>query len=671
MRQLSNPRSKEDYLKILSPYFKVFKRFEQMWNEHIVYIRVMDNAIADDEYGDRRDEIVERFIKIVTKSIISMYEEESNIQMHEYLGHFVGEALHFEKNDRIEAILKFRRASMAGDLIIAINDFNKYSKRLTEEASDTLAFLFNKFYDDTKVLITPLQQIIAHYNKSTVGDPYEENKKITSPYFLADDFNFHNLKHFLDLYKSNKDRFRAINDFTWAGKSLHNVVLGLTNIEQDINAKFKVSSQAYLRALEEATDSIEFMKLSDGYTWTMILDNHCDFEALIAGGHCGADSSADYLFSLRSKLPNGDLDAHVTVSVKKWDVPEESAYYDKIKMIFQVLQAKGKGNNQPKPEYWPMIMELFKTVAFGWQTDAAWKPESDFKPNWLQNSTLDPRFPKMYSDFIKLKPYWFEPLAAISHYQLLDKDIKEYFVEHFSKSATVSMDDSSVTVSYNTFWEMLEEIKEWCTEFGDAAKDIDEPVDLHYTPDPDYDSFVGMIKLSYKKIYKRLEDISNEHETKLIWLFTRDYKGYADLNDDDRNFLSKLDEAMSQACYRAEESGTSTEKYNAYLKLFDGVELKNSDGEMYAIIDKSVIKKKEQWTIIFNGKELLEYYNQQEEIGFYYPHFDGGRGRHSSFSVEYNSGYDAEYAKEAFSEAMYEQGFLTAKQERALKKKAK
>jgi hypothetical protein len=236
----------------------------------------------------------EKYLKFTNSSNLS---DSSSwlLEATETIKNKIQESLSLVKNDRIESYLKYYRAHIC------------YSATTQYEGDD--------FEEGRKYCIKEVES----YLKNLIKNQAEEN---SDDYYLPVKFevDIDELIHFIDLYNSNKDYWRSINNYSWANKSMAKIISDLSENEEELAPKKQFSLEKYNRLLDLAESTLEYLKVDEKYTWYLIESNQCEFESYI-NEHCGADRYAKILFSLRSKTPDGYWDSHVTVStdIKKVD----------------------------------------------------------------------------------------------------------------------------------------------------------------------------------------------------------------------------------------------------------------------------------------------------------------------------------------------------------------
>lgn len=523
------------------------------------------------------------------------------------------------KNDRIESLLKYYRACLYQRVIV------HYEGDDAEE--------FKKFCE--KEILT--------YKQKTEFLPGE---------VLPDTFEISNslsvLQHFVDLYNSDKNLWRAIGEYSMGNKTPSKINFDLSMLEGEIRGRKDFSVHEYERKLADAENTLEYLKIDDKYTWYIVESNSCRFEAYL-NQHCGTDSSADVLFSLRSKDKQGYFDSHVTISASIVKI-------DKNKFgtpaVFVVKQVKGKGNTKPNERYWPAIIQLFKEDEFGWQQTGSYRPESDFHISDL--SEFEEK------KFLKIKPWWNKPFLALKHYGLL-KDSKAFTAKYWGAKSAEFDDEGTLVITYHSFGEMVEQLNgHWGFEQKGRGRNHDNLIsqakyyvdDFH--PDVEFrksdiwvDDFFLWIRNKKKKTYNKIVDcMESEGMTEIKEIFDLDYSSFSS-EDVCKTFLYGVAEAMEAAYRDGLEVGERDAAYRAFEEYFDQSPL-SYDGR----IDMGQFNKNKDgtWEVRILQEALSEYYEETGEFGV--PDPDSDSLEIPTRGIEWSGDFDDEVAAERLFEML-------------------
>jgi len=123
-----------------------------------------------------------------------------------------------------------------------------------------------------------------------------------------------------------------------------NIKLKDYNWKQALETSKKWHESLKTNKLESAEKNDIIKTYPDGFYWVDMHTNRCSEEGA-AMGHCGTDTRAETIFSLRKfDHKTGEIEAVVTISAS----PSKGAWN----------QAKGSRNSKPKDEYFPYIADL-------------------------------------------------------------------------------------------------------------------------------------------------------------------------------------------------------------------------------------------------------------------------------------------------------------------------
>jgi len=190
----------------------------------------------------------------------------------------------------------------------------------------------------------------------------------------------------LKLPASDKFQFSAYRDLRALGldvaisiaKEWNNSIPERTRIESTAIEKEARGREEILK--EYNNDSIGGLTLQKSYVWVDLHTTNCRFESERMG-HCGRDSSADTIYSLRQRNVLGEDRPYVTVSLTNEG---------------KVIQCKGSRNSVPSPKYEQYIVDLLvnsgssnwggKGIAIkGYSIE---NPQGDWNPAYIKNSSL-------------------------------------------------------------------------------------------------------------------------------------------------------------------------------------------------------------------------------------------------------------------------------------------
>lgn len=665
---LSNPKSNAEYLDMLNSYYKLYVQADKKWKETLAYAKTLDL----EKWGEYQthEDLLREFVKMARRDFTWASLDETTVSREEYLGWIVDKAVtEYKRNDRIEAILKYDRADLAGDLLHVIRALKMRADNLEGEGYETLAHLMSLLQKELATLEPSLKKLISDYFMKNQGDQYQEERKARGTYSW-ESMPMENLKHFMDLYETNRQLYRALNDYSWANKTLHKIFTDLSAIETSLATRITRDMKKYTEAWEHMSETEEFMKITKDMSWYIIYENSCYFEAYLGSGkegsHCGTDEAADFLLSLRTLDEHNMYDSHVTISVKEWEIPAQSKHA-KLKKVWEVLQVKGKGNSVVKPEYWKAIMLLFLRPEFGWQGKGSYRPERDFRPYWIEQmhseklisdelfDELEPLRVKLFNN----KQWWEEKSMAIREYGVLYLELIQHMTRQMPKGVISVNEGGDIEVTYDDIYTMLEDIKDWDDKFEEVLKVNEDFVELYDRcyMEYDYEDFESILKKKFPKVYKALEATAKELDEDVKYVLTKE-----PVSDEAEAFVK----AMELATLRGWEVGTQDAKWEAYVKHLDGLELKNSDSTHYATIEKLTEGRTlesgffvPRWQITFFFTELMEYFEVNGEPGFYYPKFNQGfrrYGDYTDWNFEWEGDFSLEAAQEDFPEQMYQSG---------------
>jgi len=661
----SNPKAPEDYLKMFNSFWKHHKKMIIAWNEMDEYISNFDFSAFED--NPDLDNYIVRLAKIINKRVvivnmsdyyhkIGLDEEFSTYQI------FVNKAMEFDRNDRIEAIIKSDRCWLASVDVYAIRGFKEDYVQLDKEDDQPMSHFLEVYYNKIQSAEEPLRLIVKGYLDSVSSE------------HVPKDIRMDDLKHFIDLAKIDYEEFKPLADYSWANKSLTAIEFELTSLENQIRAEQKSGKKEYQNALAHASESYKLIEFDDGTYWSHIKDSECSFEAFLSK-HCGTASDDEEMFSLRS-VENGMIKTHLTISARPYD-------YKKVS-IYEIKQVKASHNRPAPIEFWPHIMNLYQHKLIGWKGISGYRSEEDFAPSWIpalikrgegainlpvpwENEKDENAWHKLlkglHNKLLEKKPLFENIGASYVHYKILLNEITEYLGHdhYFKKQKVVVQKDGSIDVMFDSYFDMLDVLKQWDEKFGDADG-IDEYYDS-FSNYVDFDTYEDILKTEYQHVYSYLQALAVKEggaDSKPTSLF--DERG-RNLSGD--SIVGKVTEALLTASHRGEESGWQSSRHDAYERHLDDLQLINSDGDSFASIHKLKSGKVtdsgyfiNEWCVSFDYNMIIEYYMAQDELGYYDPAFASGRrSEGTQWDISWEGDMDYDHALENFPDAMFEQGF--------------
>lgn len=526
------------------------------------------------------------------------------------------------KNDRIESFLKYYRVYLC----------NRFLK------------LYDK--DDMEEFKQYCQKEVISYTEKTLLSLNE-----IIPETLDIEILLASLKHFIDLYNSDKTLYKKINDYSWTNKSVFKVSVDLTEIELELRDSKKFAKAEYERRLLDAEPTKEYLKIDDKYTWYIIESNRCRFEAYL-NDHCGTDSSADVLFSLRSKNPEGFFNSHVTISAKIEKVDKKKF---STPAVFVVGQVKGKANDKPNERYWDAIVKLFLEDEFGWQVRGAYRADSDFHISDLDD--------KEKNKFLKIKPWWDNVLEALIHYDKL-KDTKAFTAEYWEAKKADFDNEGTFVITYHSFGEMVEMLeKKWGRdvrkgrEYNARLENIITQAKYYtddFYPDVDFswediwfDDFMLWIKNKYKKKYNKINECLEAEgmsEVKELWQY--DFDTFKVLEEGCQSYLFQVKNAFENAYRTGLEIGGQSAAYEAFKYYFDDHEITYNGSHM----GNFKLKNDGTFQVRIFQEAINEYYGEYEELGIPRPDSDSLEPPHRG--IEWSGNFDDEAASERLFEEL-------------------
>jgi hypothetical protein len=579
MKIVLNPKSNDDYFKMFDKLFKISSSFSDL----VIHC----------------DRGLQTFISNQI-TIRGLHFNRSDLQR-DTIREIINTSLQLERNDRIESWLKYIRATKSNQLLNTLHEI-VHLKALSDFPSNEiyeqyLAFL-NKIIPFKKVLEKIVEEYLSAHPNSTLRQ--HDN----------DEYDIDEFIHFVHLYNTDKQRFRAIHDYSWSGKSLSEIRRTLREIESEILDN-TVDIKKYTEKFLNAEETEEYLKINKKLTWYIIYANACEFEALI-GKSCGYDQYATHLFSLRSITEDNRFNSHITLSAKEFKYPE---ILDKLEIdgLFEVHQVKGKNNSMPKEEYHEAIIKLFASLEFGWQVPSEYKPDSDFTIDELVDE-------KLKNKFLQIKPNWQSKAKSFAQYGLLDAEIKKYFSNQRKfESSELIIEKNDIFLVFKDFDSLLKSLEKF--DHGNTVRG-------HRTNIDDFNSIDFSIDKETKKEY--LDYIKKTYPDQVEKFF----------EDHDEDEIHQL---LDRAYTYGYESGTSSSKYEAYQDFYKDLELNDDDhGHQIGRVDYDT--KEKVWIISVYMNSIIEHYDDYGQVGIYTCDrntFSGGRR-----GIEWDFDYDSEVAYE-------------------------
>lgn len=599
LRKTSNPKPVEEYLKM----------FEKLKKYAIGFMEYTINLNEDYNLG----------------GMLTYYKNnQAFIEV-------IDIALRFIKNDRIESYLKFMRAKMCQNW-------------LNELKADRV------LKPEVKLHYPELEDYCKKEIQSYLSKTEKTEAETRSADTLRVGTHATDLLHFVDLIKSDKNKYKKINDYSWINKTPSKIIYDLSVIMDEIDSgKHSVgeiiytgNDKAQYEQLLEKEKKItqHYLKIDDDLDWYVLETNSSPLEAFIGtkgsgnGNHCGTDQSTDVLFSLRTKNSLGQFVLCVTCACKIHMLPEGS---DPC-AVFEVVQIKTRRNMPPPPKYWMAILKLYAEEEFGWQSNKeTYKNENNFKISWLrglQNNIdeyelehfeLDDKeqtkFRSVYQKFIKLKPWWDNEIKAMIHFGLTSK-IRCLQHEYWkADNVILNKDTGDVSIFYGDMDSMLAGLSEnWDSLRGrdnriqnirdnlDSFDDI--PVSLSDIP---WDDFYLWLKNKNKDIYNSISDAMEELDIEKISQLKKlsQFKPDDEDKENSYEYLEKVVDAFRDAYYYGLEAGNSDNKYQAFTSFLDGLELKK-DLEVIGLI---TVNDNGNWEVVIYSDAIQEYSNETGEFG--------------------------------------------------------
>jgi hypothetical protein len=526
------------------------------------------------------------------------------------------------KNDRIESFLKYYRACLCQRVIVHYegtdaDEFRKYCEKEISTYKQKTEFLLGEVLPDSLEIQWILTQLI----------------------------------HFIDLYNSDKNFWRVIGEYSWANKTFSKINSDLSSLEEELRGRKDFSIKEYERKLADAENTLEYLKIDDKYTWYIVESNSCRFEAYL-NQHCGTDSSADVLFSLRSKDKQGYFDSHVTISASIAKIDKNKFG---IPAVFVVKQVKGKGNTKPNERYWSAIIQLFKEDEFGWQQIGSYRPESDFHISDLSE------FEK--KNFLKLKPWWDNIILALRHYDKF-KDTKAFTAKYWGAKDAIFDDQGTFIITYHSFHEMIDMLdKEWGaaqkSDRGRRSRSDNIITQAKYFieefyPDADFswrdiwfDDFMLWIKNKEKKKYNKINEcLEAEGMSEIKELGEYDFDTFEIVGEGCQSYLFQVKNAFELAYRTGLAVGEQSAAYEAFKNYFDDHEMTYNGGHM----GNFKLNSDGTFQVRIFQEAINEYYEEVGELGI--PDPDADSLEVPNRGIDWSGDFDDEAASERLFEEL-------------------
>lgn len=195
-------------------------------------------------------------------------------------------------------------------------------------------------------------------------------------YALQKIINSEILAHFdhLQIVFSDSPEFRALlinSEISFANQPINTALYATIELEDDWRNKRDSNSPEYYAELErKAAPTKMYQNLGGGWAWFRIEGSYCPFESFFAR-HCGRDSAADALFSLRYQDPKREM---------RW-YPYITASWTRLGLSGKgyLTQMKTFYNQRPEADKYGAAMEaLFLSPEIACIRPSSYKPETDF-----------------------------------------------------------------------------------------------------------------------------------------------------------------------------------------------------------------------------------------------------------------------------------------------------
>lgn len=705
LRKTSNPKSVDDYFKMLQIIFD--------WNARAIEIldTIQNTQEFNDIYSGLEDKVLKEYDtpkKLFHKNIFG-YEGGAYKTPALIKDQAKAVIEKFPKNNQIENFLKWYRASLAWDIHLFINEgyldidwvkhglkdgllTNKdYFDELTpqqfskvQEKAEYVSKVFKKLETELKPITFKVDKLwINYYNQENLKTrDYEHNDK--EQMFNLNTQIISEIEHYVDLYESDKDKYKKLMELNWNDKTPNYVEHEMSVLEETLSQGSDKDEIQYLGnektkyeklLKEEESTTLHYMNIEENLDWYLLETNDSDLESFIgtqgggAGGHCGRDDSSDVFLSLRSKNSLGQFILHATCSCKIHVIPknEENKQTDFLKdfpAVFEVVQIKSRRNMPVPAKFWIAVLKLYNEDEFGWQSHVStYKHENNFNIEWLVglqsaegsrslihdfglSDAEEKKFKKIHDKFLKVKPYWNSPNEAKKHYGLKNfvngfvKYLKEHFRDVIGKKEfeKVEVVTDYVQVYFTYFEEMLSAIKHWDDKFEGYYRSLNDYiyVDAPDLEDDDIQKYIYDIEDYDKKLFKKL----NKEVKK------KGYESILDMicHDKDKLPVAVMD-AINNGNYSGWEVGTNDEYRKEIEKYFDQWEMDSDYGNVGEIKEVSDTDGKIKWVIAFNIKNVEEYCdNNLSDDDYGYPTVYVNR----KDSIEYGYEFNDEAAFERF-----------------------
>lgn len=674
-----NPKKAEDYAKMFSKYVELGKP----------YLKLVEYVTTSKDWGNKETQKVLDHVLFGTggKARFKTFD----LELHVNNAKAIIDTL--KRNDRIESYIKNERAYYC---IMFVNEYERIVKFTYKDGMDDAEFLtaltmkksedmkqellanINYYLKEMKPLYDYCLKDFENYvEKTALSFDESLEPSVNAPALILSD-----IVHYLDVYETNKNKYKKINDLSWAGKSVTKVLGEFEEIEQKIiETSGDFNEAEYKRAFDQRKHEEEYLDVGDGYVWWILEGGNHPFESYIgsrpygAGNHCGRDSS-DVFFSLRTNK-DGFFISHATISASIKKIKNEKL---DIPAVFVLNQLKGPANSPIKPQLWKYVVKLILEDEIGYQDSSGrYQSEKDFHISWLIDKHHDDghsvlghfsddynfqanekelqEFEKMYKKIITKKPWFESRFKSEMRFGIL-KDKREFTAKYWG-AEKVELTDTFY-LKYYSLEDLLSGISNvWGRKHGfleTCASTLRDHVDYtsEYSEIP-YDDFFLYIKnkekTKYKKIIDAMEKLGMENISDLtnIHLY--------DADDDAHQYLDSVRDAFYAAYYTGWEVGSQDEKYRQYELYFDGLEVENenpqtagaeeSDEVVLKIYkDEDSAQGEPSWIVKFNVG-YLEFHDPNDSVGDDQFKVNIGRSDHI--------GFDYEYSEDAAAERLFEE----------------
>jgi hypothetical protein len=718
---MSNPKSEEEYFKIFKSIISIAKSIDEKLEEKKkgLYFDAFYRSESNKDAQTPTAFFLHSFgIMGIGPEYISL-EKIVHLKLLKFTSTVVSD---FPKNNQIENMLKWRRAMLSYSIVNMNGKFKlrrkigilkKDKKKLKDKLAEDKIDLFGESRNSTKkrlenvystlrayeltarvveIIIEEIKPLIDKHKKYVyefmllLGETWDIHDLLSEihsgivDYSSGFDSYYQDLKHSMDVYKRNRNKYKKLVDVSWSNKYPADIVKELKEIEEELSrgvdgdeiVYLKRDKETYEKLLreDEENESVSlFLRIEDNLNWYLIDANSSDMESFIGtqgsgrGTHCGSDSSSTVMFSLRSKNSLDQYVLHATVSAKEY-IDQNNG-----RTIYEIIQTKGRRNQPVAPKYWSSIIRLFSDKLIGWQSDKDVHQEiNNFDIEWLSEENLNhntvdkslkPLLLKLYKEFKKAKPLWSTPTKAKNFYGV--GQIKEFIRYLENLNGVITVFDDDINIEYSNFYDLIENIKniprgkEW-NDLYDTLIEFDD-VSVPKIDLSEMEDFVKRIFEKHKAVYKKLlkfvkksleyHGLIFEHYTPkmIIFLIAK-----LIMNNDDE-YVESVKEAIDEAFYTGFQVGTCSEKERAIRKYFKNYELVaeigNDEERIFATISEN--DEDHTWNLAFHVPAIEDYLDEHGEVMVPIPEF-----RRNETRLEWDTCYDEESAFERFDEEIWQ-----------------